>query len=256
MESSQVERAAECLGLPVDVARERALVLDGDLVKVSSDVRGVGSVLVGPDLSLLFVPTAFSTDEAVARFRDGLRTERGKFDALLDQLPDRQEFERDQRRRDVERALHAAPPFKGMLFRGRSEGATFTEVGDVRNCDRPLDLTRDVSRVLASAPVGLYCVLASDARDARGVDGAAMTEDGQLREYVLLRTARVFLAHTTQVAGLAVHLVLQLRVAQKPGPVPAELVTGFEQEMTALLQAETPPDVPVADATPFVGDIG
>ncbi|MDM2643339.1 hypothetical protein PP633_01650 [Mycobacteroides abscessus] len=49
---------------------------------MSSDIRGVGSVLIGPDLAALFFASYISPDEAMEAWESGLRTPLESFEAL------------------------------------------------------------------------------------------------------------------------------------------------------------------------------
>lgn len=82
MTSEQIAVAAECLNLNLDVATSRAYDVEDGIIRVSSDIRGVGSVLVGPDLSVLFFASQVSPERAVEVWKSGRRTPLEHFDAL------------------------------------------------------------------------------------------------------------------------------------------------------------------------------
>jgi hypothetical protein len=79
MNSDQVAVAAECLDLDPGVAATRAYDMSDGVIRVSSDVRGAGSVLVGPDLSVLFFASFISPEQAMEVWRTGRRTPREEF---------------------------------------------------------------------------------------------------------------------------------------------------------------------------------
>jgi hypothetical protein len=74
MTSEQVAVAAECLDLDPAVATSRAYDMTDGVIRVSSDIRGAGSVLVGPDLSVLFFASFISPEQAMEVWRTGRRT--------------------------------------------------------------------------------------------------------------------------------------------------------------------------------------
>ena len=74
--------AAERLSIDPKVAAERAYDVSDGIIRVSSDIRGVGSVLVGPDLSVLFFASYLSLEDALEAWNSGRRTSRDSFDAL------------------------------------------------------------------------------------------------------------------------------------------------------------------------------
>ncbi|MBN3457997.1 hypothetical protein [Mycolicibacterium mageritense] len=82
MTPEQVAVAAECLNMDVDVAGGRAYDVRDGIIRVSSDIRGVGSVLVGPDLSVLFFASFISPEEALDVWETGRRTPKESFAAL------------------------------------------------------------------------------------------------------------------------------------------------------------------------------
>ncbi len=82
MRDKQIAVAAQCLSLDLETAASRAYdVLDG-IIRVSSDIRGVGSVLVGPDLSVLFFASSIGLEEALDVWQTGRRTPLKAFAAL------------------------------------------------------------------------------------------------------------------------------------------------------------------------------
>lgn len=78
----QIAVAAECLNMTPELAAGRAYDVRDGLVRVSSDIRGVGTVLVGPDLSVLFFTSYTSLEEALAAWDSGRRTPKESFAAL------------------------------------------------------------------------------------------------------------------------------------------------------------------------------
>lgn len=66
--------AAELLNGTLEAVAARANDMDDGIVVVSSEARGAGSVLIGPDLSTLFFPSCVWPEEAVAQWRGGRRT--------------------------------------------------------------------------------------------------------------------------------------------------------------------------------------
>lgn len=65
MNQNQIHVAAECLNMDLESAASRAYDVRDGIIRVSSDIRGVGTVLVGPDLSVLFFASSISLDEAL-----------------------------------------------------------------------------------------------------------------------------------------------------------------------------------------------
>ena len=65
-----------------DVAAERARDVRDGIIRLSSPVRGLGSVLVGPDLSVLFYASYIGSEEALMEWDKGTRTPRESFNAL------------------------------------------------------------------------------------------------------------------------------------------------------------------------------
>ncbi|VEG18752.1 Uncharacterised protein [Mycolicibacterium phlei] len=66
--------AAGLLNGTLEAAAARANDMEDGIVVVSSEARGAGSVLIGPDLSTLFFPSYVWPQEAVAQWRGGRRT--------------------------------------------------------------------------------------------------------------------------------------------------------------------------------------
>jgi len=79
---NQIHVAAECLNLDLESAASRAYDVRDGIIRVSSDIRGVGTVLVGPDLSVLFFASSVSLDEALDVWDTGRRTAIESFAAL------------------------------------------------------------------------------------------------------------------------------------------------------------------------------
>lgn len=78
----QIAVAAELLRVEVGVATSRGHDMRGGIVMVSSDICGVGSVLVGPDLSVLCFVSSISPDLALEVWDTGRRTAKESFAAL------------------------------------------------------------------------------------------------------------------------------------------------------------------------------
>ncbi|WP_064408490.1 hypothetical protein [Mycobacteroides chelonae] len=66
--------AAEILNETLEAVAARANDIEDEIVVISSDARGAGSVLIGPDLSTLFFPSYVWPQEAIAQWRGGRRT--------------------------------------------------------------------------------------------------------------------------------------------------------------------------------------
>jgi hypothetical protein len=71
--------AAECLAMDVETARTHSRELADDVLLVWSDRRGLGSVLVGDDLGVLYFSARVSPSDALTAFRSGRRTAPEKF---------------------------------------------------------------------------------------------------------------------------------------------------------------------------------
>jgi len=84
--NDQIAVAARCLNLDPEVAASRAYDVRDGIIRVSSDIRGVGTVLVGADLSVLFFASYISLEEALDVWDTGRRTPKESF-AALHQLP-------------------------------------------------------------------------------------------------------------------------------------------------------------------------
>lgn len=82
MRDEQVVVAADCLNVDPAVAATRVHQVRDGIICVSSDVRGVGSVLVGPDLSVLFFVSSVSPEQAFVAWDAGRRTPRESFAVL------------------------------------------------------------------------------------------------------------------------------------------------------------------------------
>ena len=82
MRQDQLALAAELLNMNQELASERAGDVGDGIVRLSSHIRGLGSVLVGPDLSVMFFPSYISTEQALQIWKTGKRTPRESFDAL------------------------------------------------------------------------------------------------------------------------------------------------------------------------------
>lgn len=68
--------------MDVAVAAERAYDVRDGIIRVSSDIRGVGTVLVGPDLTVLFFASFVTLEQALEAWDTGRRTPRESFAAL------------------------------------------------------------------------------------------------------------------------------------------------------------------------------
>ena len=82
MRKDQIELAAELLNMTPELAESRAYDARDGIIRVSSDIRGLGSVLVGPDLSVMFFPSSVFPDQALELWDSGKRTPRESFDVL------------------------------------------------------------------------------------------------------------------------------------------------------------------------------
>ena len=82
MRFDQVALAAELLNMDPEIAASRAYDVRDGIIRVSSDVRGVGTVLVGMDMSVLFFASYLGIDDALKAWDAGERTAREKFAAL------------------------------------------------------------------------------------------------------------------------------------------------------------------------------
>ncbi|OHU31699.1 hypothetical protein BKG76_00350 [Mycobacteroides franklinii] len=82
MTAEQVAVAAKCLNMDLGTAAQRAHEVRDGIICVSSDIRGVGSALIGPDLLALFFASDVSPDQALEAWESGRRTPLESFDAL------------------------------------------------------------------------------------------------------------------------------------------------------------------------------
>lgn len=82
MKPDQIALAAQLLNMDLQVAASRAYDVRDGIIRVSSDVRGIGTVLVGSDLSVLFFASYIGIDEALEAWDRGLRTPKESFAAL------------------------------------------------------------------------------------------------------------------------------------------------------------------------------
>lgn len=85
MKQDQIAVAAECLNMDPELAASRAYDVRDGIIRVSSDIRGVGTVLVGPDLSVLFFASYISLEDALEVWDTGRRTPKASFAALHQQ---------------------------------------------------------------------------------------------------------------------------------------------------------------------------
>lgn len=93
MTPERIEDAAECLGIDRAVAARRAFTVRDGIGRVPSDIRGVGSVLVGEDLTVLFFASYVSPDQALEVGDTGYRAPLASFAAF---------HEHEKRRRNHE----------------------------------------------------------------------------------------------------------------------------------------------------------
>lgn len=82
MTPEQIAVAAKCLNMDIETATQRAHDVRDGIIRLSSDIRGVGSVLIGPDLSALFFASFISPEQAMEAWKSGRRTPLDSFDAL------------------------------------------------------------------------------------------------------------------------------------------------------------------------------
>ncbi|BBX90952.1 hypothetical protein H5U98_06850 [Mycolicibacterium boenickei] len=82
MNQDQIALAAELLNMDPQVAAANAYDIRDDIMCTYSDIRGLGSVLVGPDLSVLFFASYVSPEQALQVWDTGRRTPRESFAAL------------------------------------------------------------------------------------------------------------------------------------------------------------------------------
>jgi hypothetical protein len=82
-----VALAAELLNMDPGLADRRVYDVRDGIIRLSSNIRGLGSVLVGPDLSALFFASYISLEDALQEWDAGRRTPQGEF-AILHVEPD------------------------------------------------------------------------------------------------------------------------------------------------------------------------
>ena len=87
MRKDQIAVAAELLNMDLELAESRAYDAGNGIIRVSSDIRGLGSVLVGPDLSAMFFPSSVFPEQALEIWDTGKRTPKESF-AILHVGPD------------------------------------------------------------------------------------------------------------------------------------------------------------------------
>jgi hypothetical protein len=73
--------AADGLGMELETARRNSRMI-GELLLVWSEVRGLGSVIVGPDGSPLYLSASVSPEQAADEYRAGRRTPLDRFGVL------------------------------------------------------------------------------------------------------------------------------------------------------------------------------
>jgi hypothetical protein len=78
----QIAVGADCLNMDLDVAASHVSDMGEGVIMIWSDIRGLGSVLVGPDLSVLFFASYISPQQAMEAWKSGRRTARESFAAL------------------------------------------------------------------------------------------------------------------------------------------------------------------------------
>jgi hypothetical protein len=82
MRQDQIALAAELLNMDKEAAAANAYDIRNEILCTYSNIRGLGSVLVGPDLSVLFYASFISPDEALEAWDRGVRTPKESFAAL------------------------------------------------------------------------------------------------------------------------------------------------------------------------------
>lgn len=82
MNQDQIALAAELLNMDPQVAEANAYDIRDGILCTYSDIRGLGSVLVGPDLSVLFFASYISPEQALEVWDAGRRTPKESFATL------------------------------------------------------------------------------------------------------------------------------------------------------------------------------
>lgn len=82
MKSDQIALAAELLDMDPEAAAANGYQIRGDILCTYSNIRGLGSVLVGPDLSVLFFASYITPEQALEVWDTGRRTPKESFAAL------------------------------------------------------------------------------------------------------------------------------------------------------------------------------
>ena len=82
MKQEQVALAAQLLNMDPQVAAANSYAVRDNIMCTYSDIRGLGSVLIGPDLSVLFFASYISPEQALEAWDNGRRTPKESFAAL------------------------------------------------------------------------------------------------------------------------------------------------------------------------------
>jgi hypothetical protein len=150
---------------------------------------------------------------------------------------------------DVLSTLEQLPPLRGVTFRGGSSSATFVRPGQSVVLQGVVATSRDLTRLLAAEPPTLYAILARTARDI-----APFSADRSEREVALLPGTLLHLAETRTLAGVEVHLVVEVDPASPR--LPDELPDRMAAELETVLAGHV---AAAQDAPPardrFVGDL-
>lgn len=78
----QIALAAELLDMDPEAAAANAYDIRDDIMCTYSNIRGLGSVLVGSDLSVLFFASYISPEQALEAWDTGRRTPKESFAVL------------------------------------------------------------------------------------------------------------------------------------------------------------------------------
>ena len=79
VKTKKFKKAAWCLNMAEADALENSRQMAEDVIMVFSPTRGLGSVLVGDDLTVLYFASSISPEYALSHFREGKRTSEEKF---------------------------------------------------------------------------------------------------------------------------------------------------------------------------------
>jgi hypothetical protein len=83
----QIALAAELLNMDAQAAQANAYDIRDGIVCTYSNIRGLGSVLIGPDMSVLFFASYVALEDALEEWDAGRRTPQEEF-AILHVEPD------------------------------------------------------------------------------------------------------------------------------------------------------------------------